>query len=159
MRIRSAAFENDAPIPVRHTCDGEDISPALRFEDIPDGAASLALIVDDPDAPAKVWVHWLLWGLPADMVELPEDVPKTRIVEGLGGLRQGTTDFDRVGYGGPCPPPGHGTHHYRFTLHALDRRIDLDAGATREELERRLKGRVLAEARLVGTYARWTRDP
>lgn len=154
MRITSSAFDNDAAIPVKHTCDGDDASPPLRFEDVPEDAASLALIVDDPDAPAKVWVHWLLWALPADMRELPESLPTEGVLEAVEGLRQGKNDFDRIGYGGPCPPPGHGTHHYRFTLYALDRHIDLDAGATREALERRLEGRVLAEARLVGTYER-----
>lgn len=154
MRITSPAFENDGPIPKGHTCDGEDTSPALRFEDVPDDAGSLALIVDDPDAPAKIWVHWLVWGLPGDMRELPGGVPTEGIVGEIEGLRQGRNDFDRVGWGGPCPPPGHGTHHYRFTLYALDQHIDLDAGAGREALERRLEGHVLAETRLVGTYER-----
>lgn len=154
MRITSPAFESDAPIPTEYTCDGEDTSPALRFEDIPPETGSLALIVDDPDAPAKVWVHWLLWGLPGDMTELPANIPAEGVVEELEGLRQGKNDFDRVGWGGPCPPHGHGTHHYRFTLYALDQHIDLDAGAGREALERRLEGRVLAEATLVGTFER-----
>lgn len=154
MRITSSAFARDDEIPVRHTCDGDDVSPALRFDDIPADAATLALIVDDPDAPGQVWVHWLLWALPAETRELPEGIPSEGVVEGLEGIRQGKNDFDRIGYGGPCPPPGHGTHHYRFTVYALDQHIDLDAGATRGALERRMEGHVLAEARLVGTYER-----
>lgn len=154
MRITSSAFENDEAIPVRFTCDGDDVSPPLRFEDVPENASTLALIVDDPDAPAKTWVHWLVWGVPADIRELPEGIPTDGVVEDFQGIRQGKNDFDRIGYGGPCPPPGHGTHHYRFTLYAMDRHIDLDAGATREALDRRLEDGVIAEARLVGTYER-----
>ncbi|MGH7481987.1 MAG: YbhB/YbcL family Raf kinase inhibitor-like protein [Longimicrobiales bacterium] len=154
MRITSSAFENDRAIPTIHTCDGDDTSPPLAFEDVPADARSLALIVDDPDAPGKVWVHWLAWNLAAAMDGLPANVPKTSVVEELEGLRQGKTDFDSVGYGGPCPPPGHGTHHYRFTLYALDGHIDLEAGATRRALEARLEGHVIEEARLVGTYER-----
>lgn len=154
MRITSSAFENDQAIPETYTCDGDDTSPPLTFHDVPEDARTLALIADDPDAPGQVWVHWLAWGLPADTTELPAGVPADEIVEELGGMRQGGNDFDRVGYGGPCPPPGHGTHHYRFTLYALDRHIDLDAGASREALEGRLEGRIVAEARLVGTYER-----
>ena len=154
MRITSTAFDADAPIPRRYTCDGEDVSPELRFHDVPDEAGSLVLIVDDPDAPGKVWVHWLAWGLPGDLDGLPEDVASDKVVGALHGIRQGRTDFDAVGYGGPCPPPGHGTHHYRFTLYALDRHIDLDAGATRDALERHMEGHILEQARLVGTYER-----
>lgn len=154
MRITSSAFENGDPIPDVYTCEGDDTSPDLSFEDVPDDARSLALIVDDPDAPNKVWVHWLAWNMPADIGELPADVPKSNVVEALEGIRQGKTDFDRVGYGGPCPPPGHGTHHYRFTLYALDEHIELEGGTKRDALEERLEGHVLAEATLVGTYER-----
>lgn len=154
MRITSTAFDDGNPVPVKHTCDGDDTSPPLVFEDVPEDARSLALIVDDPDAPGKVYVHWLAWGMPADIGGLPASVPTDEVVEEIEGLRQGKNDFDRLGYGGPCPPPGHGTHRYRFTLYALDQHIDLDAGATREALEGRLEGRILSEAQLVGTYER-----
>lgn len=154
MRITSSAFDDGSAIPREYTCDGDDVSPPLALEDVPDDAGSLALIVDDPDAPDRVWVHWLAWGIPADVREMPRDVPKTDVVGELHGIRQGRTDFDAVGYGGPCPPPGHGTHHYRFTVYALDRHIDLDAGASRDALEAQLEGHVLAQARLVGTYER-----
>lgn len=154
MKITSRAFQDGERIPEKYTGEGEDVSPPLDFEGVPEEARSLALIVDDPDAPAKTWVHWLAWGLPADVGELPPNVPKDEVVEELEGMRQGRTDFDDVGYGGPMPPKGHGTHHYRFTLYALDRHIDLDAGATRDALERRLDGHVIDEARLVGTYER-----
>lgn len=154
MRITSSAFDADAEIPTKYTCDGDDVSPELTFEDVPDGAGSLVLIVDDPDAPDRVWVHWLAWGLPADIGGLPEGVPGDEVVGDIEGMRQGRTDFDDVGYGGPCPPPGHGTHHYRFTLYAPDRHIDLDAGAGREALEEHMEGHVIDEALLVGTYQR-----
>lgn len=154
MQITSSAFDDGDRIPREYTGDGDDRSPPLKIEGVPDGARSLALIVDDPDAPNKTWVHWLIWGIPADRTELPAGVATDGIVESLGGARQGTNDFDNLGYGGPAPPPGHGTHHYRFTLHALDRTIDLDAGAKREALESAIAGATLETARLTGTYER-----
>jgi Raf kinase inhibitor-like YbhB/YbcL family protein len=154
MRIESEAFSEGDRIPDRYTGDGDDVSPPLSLSDLPADTRSIALIVDDPDAPAKTWVHWLIWGIPAGLTTLPEGVPPKEMVENLGGARQGKNDFDGIGWGGPAPPPGHGTHRYRFTAYALGEHIDLDAGATREALEARLEGSTLAQARLTGTYSR-----
>lgn len=154
MKITTSAFSEGDRIPKEYTGEGADRSPALKIEAVPEEARSLALIVDDPDAPNKTWVHWLIWGIPVDRTELPEGVPGDEVVESLGGARQGRTDFDDIGYGGPMPPVGHGTHHYRFTAYALDQHIDLDAGATRDALESAMEGHVLETARLTGTYER-----
>lgn len=154
MRIETTAFSDGERIPDRFTGDGEDVSPPLSISDLPDGTSSLALVVDDPDAPAGTWVHWLIWGIPADLTSLPEGVPAEEILEDLGGARQGTNDFDRLGYGGPAPPPGHGRHRYRFTAYALSEHIDLDAGARRDALDARIEPVTLGTARLTGTYSR-----
>lgn len=154
MRIESSAFGEGERIPERYTEDGEDLSPPLSISELPEGASTIALVVDDPDAPAGTWVHWLIWGIPADQPSLPEGVPTDEMVAELGGARQGKNDFDRIGYGGPAPPPGHGTHHYRFTAYALGEHIDLDAGAKRDALEARLADATLETARLTGTYSR-----
>jgi Raf kinase inhibitor-like YbhB/YbcL family protein len=151
--LTSPAFREGAAIPARHTCDGEDVSPPLAWNGVPPGTAALALIADDPDAPAGTWVHWVLYNLPGDRAELPEGVAQTGRPPQLAGALQGTNDFRRVGYGGPCPPPGR-PHRYFFTLYALDASLPLRAGATRRELERAMAGHVIGEARLMGTYAR-----
>ncbi len=114
----------------------------------------MALVVDDPDAPARTWVHWLIWGIPADRGEIPAGVPTGDVVGSLGGARQGTNDFGEIGYGGPMPPRGHGTHHYRFTAYALSGALELPPGAGRAELDSALEGRTLETARLTGTYER-----
>jgi Raf kinase inhibitor-like YbhB/YbcL family protein len=113
----------------------------------------LALIADDPDAPAGTWVHWVLFNLPGTLTALPEGVPKTDQLGDFGGALQGRNDFRRVGYGGPCPPPGR-PHRYFFKLYALDAALPLRAGATKQEVERAMRGHVLAETALMGTYAR-----
>ena len=142
IEITSEAFKEGGTIPRAYTCDGEDKSPPLRWSSVPEGTGSLALVADDPDAPGGTWVHWVLWGLPADTKELPD------------GSRQGTTDFKRVGYGGPCPPLGHGAHHYYFKLYALDNQPALGAGSTKKDLLSSMEGRILAEGQLIGTYER-----
>ena len=154
MRIRSSAFQDGEPIPGRHARTGADLSPPLVIEEVPQGASSLALIVDDPDAPAGTWVHWLIWGIPADHTALPEAVPPDGEVGPLGGARQGTNDFGDVGWGGPQPPRGHGVHHYRFTAYALKGSVDVEPGATRGALEAAMADRILATARLTGTFER-----
>lgn len=154
MRIETTAFDDGDRIPDRYTEDGDDVSPPLTVSDLPEGTRSLAIVVDDPDAPTKTWVHWLVWGIPADTSSIPEGVPSEGLVEELGGARQGKNDFDRIGYGGPAPPSGHGEHRYRFTAYALREHIDLDPGATREALEERLEGSTLETARLTGIYSR-----
>ncbi len=154
MRIHSPAFEHDGRIPVVHTCDDEDLSPDLLIEDVPGGAESLALIVDDPDAPMGTFVHWLIWNMPATTEELPEGLPTTVEVPLLESAVQGTNDFDEIGYRGPCPPHGHGDHHYHFTVYALDAMLDLEAGATRQDLDLAMSEHVIESAELVGLYAR-----
>jgi len=142
-------FRDGGLIPARHTCDGEDLSPAIHWEDAPATTRSFALIVDDPDAPAGTWNHWLLWNIPAEAASLVEDYrPGPTCVSG-------TNDFGRHGYGGPCPPKGHGEHRYFFRLYALD--VDL-LGLAREsgrpQLDEALEGHILAEAQYMGRYER-----
>lgn len=151
MQITSTAFDAGSAIPSRFTCDGKNVSPALSWSDLPEGTRSLALIVDDPDAPKGTWVHWVLYGLSAERDGLPEGVPGRPEV--LDGALQGLNDFGDPGYGGPCPPPG-GAHRYFFRLYALDARPDLSAGATKAQLERAIEGHVLGRAELMGRYAR-----
>ena len=130
VEITSEAFAEGARIPRRYTCEGEDVSPQLSWGEVPDGAKSIALIADDPDAPAGTWVHWVIYGLPPDSRGLDEGLPTSDSLP--SGARQGTNDFGRAGYGGPCPPPGHGTHRYYFKLYALDIEVELEPGATKE---------------------------
>ena len=150
MQINSGAFRNGQSIPGKYTCDGADISPDLKWEQLPDEAISLALICDDPDAPAGTWVHWVYYNLPVTMGSLPENVEPLETPES-GGL-QGRNDFGRIGYGGPCPPGG--THRYFFKLYALDTMLDLAAGATKKALLAAMEGHIVGQAELVGTYRR-----
>lgn len=152
--LTSTAFALGAAIPTRYTCDGEDRSPELSWHDAPQGAVSFALIMDDPDAPRGVFTHWVLFNLPAGMPGLAEGVTKTERLAG-GGM-QGRNDFGKIGYGGPCPPPGN-PHHYRFTLYALDTTVQLKPGATKQQAVDALRNHVLAQAQLVGTYQRGRR--
>lgn len=145
MTVTSEAFARGAPIPEKYTCDGDDISPPLSWDGVPNDVAGFALIVDDPDAPRGTWVHWVLFNLPSDTRSLPEGA-----AEEAG--RSGTNSWRRVGYGGPCPPGGE--HRYFFKLYALDTMLDLDAGADKAELEGAMEGHVLAQGQLMGTYAR-----
>jgi len=154
--VTSTAFKEGASIPVKHTCDGADLSPPLAWSGAPAGAAAFALIADDPDAPAGTWVHWVLYDLPGTSSELPENVAKTETPAGLGGATQGKNDFHRTGYGGPCPPPGP-AHRYFFKLYALDTPLRLNPGAAKRDLEAAMKGHILATAQLMGTYARQRR--
>lgn len=142
-------FANGEFIPKQYTCDGEDRSPALSWSGEPGQTQSFALIVDDPDAPVGTWNHWLLWDIPAHVHAIAEDFrPGT-----LGA--SGRNDFGRPGYGGPCPPKGHGAHRYYFKLYAVDRpALGLPAGAVRKDLDRALAGHVLAEASYMGRYQR-----
>lgn len=151
IRLTSVAFADGQPIPARYTCDGEDKSPALKWTGLPQGARSIALIVDDPDAPGRVFVHWVLYGIPVSMSELPEAV--SGAARTSFGARNGTNDFRRSGYGGPCPPRGN-PHRYIFTLYALDGELDLEPGASKKEARAAMEGHILAEGRLMGTYQR-----
>ena len=151
LKLTSSAFQHDGMIQGKFTCDGADVSPALRWGDPPSGTQSFALIMDDPDAPGRTWVHWVLYDLPAQARELPEGVPKQDKLP--NGAVQGNNDFPKIGYGGPCPPRGP-AHRYFFKLYALDAKTGLKAGATKAELERAMKGHILAQAELVGRYKR-----
>lgn len=149
--IESAAFKQGGEIPKRFTCEGEDLSPALRWTHPPRGTLSFVLIAEDPDAPSGTWVHWVVYDLPARVHELPDGVPKQAEIPG-GGV-QGRNDFGRLGYGGPCPPPG-SAHHYFFKLYALDTTLNLRAGAEKEEVISSAKGHVLGEAQFMGWFKR-----
>ncbi len=150
MEISSTAFSHEDLIPAKYTCDSSDISPELTWSGVPGGAGSLALICDDPDAPGKTWIHWVIFNIPPSENGLPENVPADATLP--GGARQGKNDFGKIGYGGPCPPGG--THRYYFKLYALDRVLDLDPGATRADLEKAMGGHVIEECLLMGKYSR-----
>lgn len=157
LTVTSPAFAAGAPIPSRHAYRGEgkNLSPALAWRGVPAGARELALLCDDPDAPRpQPWVHWIAYGLPADLVGLSEGAGATG--EDLRGTpgHQGLNSWDELGWGGPLPPRGHGTHHYHFQLYALDAPLELRPGATKDELLGALAGHVLAQGELVGTYER-----
>lgn len=151
LKMTSSAFESGGTIPKKFTCDGPDVSPELTWNDPPAGTRSFALIADDPDAPMGTWVHWVLYDLPAETRSLPEDTPKQEQLS--SGARQGRNDFPRIGYGGPCPPPGK-PHRYYFKLYALDAKLDLQPGATKAGVERAMQGHILAQGELMGRYGR-----
>jgi hypothetical protein len=148
--IKSTAFGEGDLIPKKFTCDGADISPELSWSQPPEGTGSMVLICDDPDAPMGTWVHWVLYGLSPDTLEISEGIPDGKVV--LGGAKHGVNDFRKYGYGGPCPPGG--THRYFFKLYAVDTEVDLDPGATKDEVLDAIKGHVLAEGQLMGRYSR-----
>lgn len=151
MRLSSASFREGETIPRQFTCDGEDQSPALGWSEVPVETRSFALICDDPDAPRGTWLHWLLYNLPAEAVELQPGVPA--IPELPSGARQGTNSSGKIGYHGPCPPPGK-PHRYFFRLYALDTSLGLAPGVSRPELESAMEGHVLGSATVMGTYER-----
>jgi Raf kinase inhibitor-like YbhB/YbcL family protein len=151
MELSSTAFGEGANIPKQYTGDGKDVSPPLRWPEPPQGTKSFALICDDPDAPRKTWVHWVLYNLPAGQRELKEAVPAQEEI--AGGAKQGKNDFGKIGYAGPAPPPGK-PHRYFFKLYALDTQLDLAPGATKDQLIAAMKGHVLAEGQLMGQYGR-----
>lgn len=153
LELRSPAFSHSGAIPRRYTCEGADVSPPLQWYGVPPGAKSLALIVDDPDAPdprapQRTWVHWVLFNIPPIATALPEGVPREQLPP---GTREGINDWKRTGYGGPCPPIG--CHRYFFKLYALDTVLPLEK-PTKAELETAMRGHILAEAVLIGTYQR-----
>jgi len=151
LTLTTTAFSPGKPIPARHTCDGADFSPALAWDGVPPGTQAFALIVDDPDAPIGVFTHWMLFNLPGSARNLPENVPKTERIP--QGALQERNDFGKIGYNGPCPPRGK-PHRYHFTLDALHAPVNLRPGASTQELRTAMKGHVLAQAQLVGTYQR-----
>jgi len=151
LELTSPAFREGQPIPRQYTADGGNLSPPLRWPDPPGDTRGFALVCEDPDAPRGTFTHWVLFNLPPESRELGEGVPPEATLP--DGTAQGTNDFGKVGYGGPSPPAGQ-PHRYVFKLHALDRPLDLPAGATKHQLLTALKGHVLAEGRLTGTYGR-----
>ena len=154
LHVTSPAFENGGPIPAENTCDGADRAPALVWESVPSGAQSLALIMEDPDAPGGTWTHWVMYGIPPTSSGMAVGPGRTGGGEASGeGQGQGKNDFDRTGYGGPCPPSG-GDHRYFFRLYALDSELDLGPGATKSELLEAMDGHVVGVGQLMGTYGR-----
>ncbi|MCL4380493.1 YbhB/YbcL family Raf kinase inhibitor-like protein [Candidatus Dependentiae bacterium] len=144
--LSSSALQHNKKIPAKYTCDGANISPALQWQHAPEGTKSFALIVDDPDAPGKTWVHWVVWNIPVSMTALPEGIQSDAFM-------QGATDFNGAQqYGGPCPPSG--VHHYRFTLYALDTILSLPRGSTKEDLIAAMQGDILGTAQLIALYER-----
>jgi Raf kinase inhibitor-like YbhB/YbcL family protein len=151
LQVKSTDFASGGEIPKQFTCSGADISPALEWSEPPAGTKSLALIADDPDAPVGTWVHWVIYNIPANLLKLPQNFPKT---EHPGdGSRQGRNDFEKIGYGGPCPPPGK-PHRYFFKLYALDSKLNLPPGATKKDVESAMKGHILAQGEYMGRFAR-----
>ncbi|MGQ9517097.1 MAG: YbhB/YbcL family Raf kinase inhibitor-like protein [Anaerolineae bacterium] len=148
--LSSPAFAHGQPVPQRFTCDGEDVSPPLHWGEPPAGTRSFVLIMDDPDAPAGTWTHWVLFNIPAEVRSLEEAVPALEVL--TNGARHGKNSWGRLGYGGPCPPAG--THRYFFRLFALDVSLDLAPGAAKRDVQTALQGHILAQGELMGTYAR-----
>lgn len=155
IKITSTAFKEGERIPREHTGDGKDLSPALAWEEVPEKTRQLALIMDDPDAPTpEPWVHWVLYQLAADVRALPAGLPRDASLAKPIAALQGKNSWGTTGYRGPAPPPGHGTHHYHFTLYALDTPLSLKPGADKKALLQAMRGHVLATGELVGTYQR-----
>jgi Raf kinase inhibitor-like YbhB/YbcL family protein len=141
--LTSSAFANNGEIPAQYTCDGANISPALSWQNIPSDTESFALIVEDPDAPSKTWVHWIVFNIPHSVTHLDEGASTQ-------SYKTGTNDFNTQSYGGPCPPSG--THHYKFTLYALDTPLPIQSGVTKAQLVRAMQGHIVGEDILTGTY-------
>jgi Raf kinase inhibitor-like YbhB/YbcL family protein len=150
MALSSSAFKDGQPIPVDYTCDGKNISPPLAWTGAPANTQSVLLIVDDPDAPSGVWTHWIVFDLPSDASDLAEDFAKA---PAASTTKQGTNDFKKPGYGGPCPPAGK-AHRYFFKIFALDTTLNLPAGASRKDVDAAMTKHVLAAGQLMGTYQR-----
>ena len=152
LELASDAFSSGQSIPAKYSCVGRNISPELAWTEPPVGTQSFALIMDDPDAPMGTWVHWVLFNIPAERRELPEDLPVTGKSIDPDAIFVGTNSSGKVGYDGPCPPGG--THRYYFKLYALDTTIALLPGATRETVLREMEGHILVQAELMGTFSR-----
>ena len=151
LTITSPGFPAEGMIPAKYTCAGANVSPPLSWTGVPAGTRTLALICDDPDAPGGTWVHWVIFNLPVTASTLVEKIDTVPTLP--NATRQGVNDFGKIGYGGPCPPPGK-PHHYFFKLYALDARLSLKAGATKKDLLQAMDGHVVAEGFLMGKYQR-----
>lgn len=152
MKISSPAFANEKAIPQEYSCEGANTSPALQWEGVPSAAQSLALIMEDPDAPSGTYIHWVAYNMPPGLPGLPAAVPAAETL--ADGMRQGENSAHKTGYTGPCPPPGHGVHRYFFRLYALDAKLDLKPDATRAALDAAMKGHILASAETMGRFER-----
>ncbi|MCF7887073.1 MAG: YbhB/YbcL family Raf kinase inhibitor-like protein [Candidatus Omnitrophica bacterium] len=151
MDLKSSVFQNGGYIPDRYTCDGKNYSLPLRWDNLPKGTKSLALVVDDPDAPVDIWVHWVVYNLPADIEGIEENISSKKL--NTLGAEQGKNDFGQIGYGGPCPPPG-SAHKYSFKLYALDENITAEDGLTKSELMKIIRGHIMAETKISAFYQR-----
>lgn len=150
----SSAFKDGDLIPKKYACEGQDINPEIVVSNVPEGAKTIAIICEDPDAPIGTFVHWVLWNFPVNgsSVKIPEGIRK---VEKLpDGTMQGYNDFGKIGYNGPCPPKGHGVHHYHFKVYAVNNVLELKGKITKKELEKALSGKILAQAEIIGLYER-----
>lgn len=153
MKINSTAFKHNCLVPKKYTCDGENINPSLLISDVPLNTQSLVLIVDDPDAPGRIWIHWVVFNIAPTVKEVPENsIPR--------GGTEAMTDFGKTGYGGPCPPAStqrgepSGTHRYFFKLYALDTILDLQSSATKNDIEEQMKNHIIDSTELIGLYKR-----
>jgi Raf kinase inhibitor-like YbhB/YbcL family protein len=157
IKVTTTAFAEGQPIPKKHTGEGQDLSPALAWTGVPQGTKELALICDDPDAPKGTWVHWVIYKIPADATGLPEGIPRDARLKSPAGALQGTNSWpkgENMGYLGPMPPPGHGTHHYHFHLYALDAPLAVEPGLDKQQLLKKMEGHILGEGQVMGTYKR-----
>ena len=151
LTVSSKSFQSGGEIPKKFTCEGDDVSPQISWSGAPQGTQAFALIADDPDAPAGTWTHWVLYDVPASSTTLNEGTSKSEQLP--DGSKQGRNDFHKVGYNGPCPPPGK-PHRYFFKVYALDRKLDVKAGAARSDVERAMSGHVQAQGEYMGIYRR-----
>ena len=151
LHVVSGAFTDGETIPAVYTCDGANISPAIKWSTPPKSTLSMAVVVDDPDAPSGDFTHWIVYDIPPDIHRLPEHVPGNATLS--SGSHQAQNDFEHIGYGGPCPPSGP-AHHYHFHVYALDTRLTLPDNAARADVDAAVKGHILAQGELVGTYGR-----
>jgi Raf kinase inhibitor-like YbhB/YbcL family protein len=158
LRVTSSAFNQGQPIPKKYTGEGADVSPPLAWKGVPANAKELALICDDPDAPRPTpWVHWVIYKIPVTAKGLPEGVPREPRLKEPAGALQGENSWpagENTGYSGPMPPPGHGVHHYHFKLYALDAPIEVEPGLDKDALLAKMKGHIVAEDEVMGTYER-----
>jgi len=148
--LKSDSFSDGGMIPAKYTCDGANISPQLSWDNAPKDTKSFVLICEDPDAPMGTFTHWILYDIPADVHELPENLPKDKVLP--NGAKQGIADFKKIGYGGPCPPSG--THRYYFKLYSLDTLLNLEPGLKKEDILKAMNGHILAQGQIMGKYTR-----
>jgi hypothetical protein len=151
LNVTSPAFNDGQRIPAKYTADGDDMSPPLKWADIPEGVSEYALIVDDPDAPGGTFTHWVIYGIPGSYDHLDDGVPQVEELD--NGAMQGPNHMGKIGYNGPSPPRGK-PHRYIFTLYAIDAKLDLPAGISKEELKKAMQGHIMSEGKLTGTYGR-----